>query len=684
MRRGGAAGLWLLGGWFAGSLLLIGPALAWHIEYFRSPGPQFYRLALVAAPALFAMSLVYGWWRPAVLRRAEPWLLTGLLLGAALAWRPFETVVMLALLCASVAAGRRLLELAGFDDPPPLEKTALSAGVGFGLLIPMLMLAPPRIGYFAWVLGSLALCGGALRKSVQEIVWILQAWSSSPELDHPLAGAAAFFALPFASIVLALALAPAIAHDAMMLHLPAALHYVAAGGLEPLPHLSYTYFPQGGELLMATVASIAGQAGAQLVQPVFFALTVVALSSLAARAGASPLARCVGLVFAAGLPFLIWTGGVAKNDMAMTSFQTLALLCLLASDGERSKQWLRLGVFFVAASFSIKYTAAFGAAPLGLLYLWRLWGSKQKWRELLLWAGILAGIAGVWQLRAYWLTGNPVYPVNLSWAFESLRPNAMRPAEWRSIPYWKIPWTIHFDGTVAFESPSPNPSGFFLWLFAPLWLLLRRSRANTVEKACLVFAWIYFFYWGSVWPVVRYAIVPMGLLVVLTAQRLEGAWRTLPGAWRPALAALLCLNGTACMLAAMIFSLNAPQVALFTGRIGEDEYLRRTLVTYPVLERLARDYSPGDWTLSVGVTSAAYAPDPSRFHCEFLVDAAEARSAVPELLAERAYRYLVTPASAEGAAIVRDLPRGVRRERLFEDAHFALDRLDYSLPLAEQ
>ena len=417
------------------------------------------------------------------------------------------------------------------------------------------MLAPPRIGYLAWVVGSLALGGGALKRSAQELVSILQTWSSSPELDHPLTGAAAFFAVPFASIVLALALAPAIAHDAMMLHLPAALHYVAAGGLDPLPHLSYTYFPQGGELLMAAVASIAGGPGAQLVQPMFFFLALAALSSVAARAGASPMARCVGVVFAAGLPFLIWTGGVAKNDMAMALFQTLALLCLLAADGERSKQWLRLGVFFVAASFSIKYTAAFGAAPLALLYLWRLWGSEKKWRELTLWVGMLAAIAGVWQLRAYLLTGNPVYPVDLSWAVESLRPNAMRPAEWRSIPYWKIPWTVHFDGTVAFESPSPNPSGFFLWLFAPLWLLLRRARANAAEKFCLIFAWTYFFYWGSVWPVVRYAMVPLGLLVMLTAQRVDAAWRVLPGAWRPALAALVCVNGIACVLSAAIFSL---------------------------------------------------------------------------------------------------------------------------------
>ena len=56
---------------------------------------------------------------------------------------------------------------------------------------------------------------------------------------------------------------------------------------------------------------------------------------------------------------------------------------------------------------------------------------------------------------------------------------------------------------------------FFLWLFAPLWLVLRRREGSRAEALCLVFAWVYFFYWGSVWPVVRYAIVPLGLLTIL-------------------------------------------------------------------------------------------------------------------------------------------------------------------------
>ena len=659
----------------AAGVALAVPAVARLIEHFRNPGPQFHTLIVIAAPGLVVVLLGYAWLRPRALRRLEPWLLTGLALAAPLVWKPLAAAMALALLGAATVAGRRLLEVFRLEVESPLERLTLSAGLGFGLLIPVLMALGPATGFAVWAAGAVLLCGGAARRAGADALAVLRNWSASPQLDHPLAGAATALAFPFLALVLALALAPALAHDALMMHLPAALHYAAAGELSPLPHLSSSYYAQGGELLMAAAASVAGMAGAQLIQPLFFALALAAVTRVAARAGAPLSARYAGAVAAATLPFLAWTGGVAKNDMPMALFQALTLLCVLAAGGARQEAWLRLGVFFLAASFSVKATAMFGAVPLGLLLLWRLKGLERRGRELLLWAATFAVVAGVWPLRTYLLTGNPVYPAHLSWAVESLRPNAMRPAEWRSVPYWQIPWTIHFDGPTAFESPSANPMGFLLWLLAPLWLALRRARAGRGETLCLIFAWVYFFYWGSVWPVVRYALVPIALLVVLTVWRALAAWELFPKRWRPALLSLFCLNGVACLLSAMIFSVNAPQLALFSGRIGEEEYLRRTLITYPVLERLGEEAQPGDWTLGVGIMTAAYAPDPARFDCERTFDPQISRERVRELLASGMYRFLITPRRRAGRAILADLASELEAEQVYADTRFTLHRL---------
>ncbi len=683
VRRGGSAGAWLLGGWWVASGWLIAPALAWHLEYFRSPGPQFYRLILWMAPAMVIATLAYAWLRPRRLRKAEPWALAGLALAAPLLWKPLAAATVLALCCAAVAIGRRLLDGTGVACDR-LEALALSAGLGFALWIPCSMALGPLAAYWVWIAVALAAGRCGLVATARELLELLQDWSREALFDHPLAGVATALAFPFLAIVLMLALAPAIAHDALMMHLPAALHYLAAGGPEALPHLSHTYFPQGVELLMAAAMGAGGRAAAQLIQPLFFVLWLAALGAVAGRAGVAPAARLTGVLLAATLPFLTWTGGVAKNDMAMALFQTLGLLCLLAAGGTKAKTWLRLGVFFVAASFTVKYTAAFGAAPLAILFLWRWRRLDDRWRELLWWSGLALLIAGAWPLRAYLLTGNPFHPVEISWAFESLRPNSMRPAEWRSVPYWKIPWTVHFDGTVAFESPTPNPIGFLLWLLAPLWALLRRKRASAAEMTCLAFTGIYFFYWGSVWPVVRYAIVPIALLVALSVRRLFAAWERMSSRWRPFLAGLVTLNGLVSLLAASIVSVNAAQFALLAGRIDEADYLRRTLTTYPVLERLAQQHQPGDWTLAIGLTSAAYAPDPSRLHCEYLVDPADAAESVPRLLRQRRYAFLIVPWTLRGRQIVDDLPAGIEAERIYRDDLFSLDRLRYSTAAGEE
>ncbi|MEZ5361812.1 MAG: hypothetical protein R2748_05550 [Bryobacterales bacterium] len=157
---------------------------------------------------------------------------------------------------------------------------------------------------------------------------------------------------------------------------------------------------------------------------------------------------------------------------------------------------------------------------------------------------------------------------------------------------------------------------------------------------CLVFLWVYFFYWGSVWPVVRYAIVPLGLLTILTMDRMVAATAA-AARLAVTLVTITALNGVACLLSAMIFSVNTPQLALFTGRINEQEYLRRTLLPYPALEHLTQRWSPGDWTLGVGVTAAAYAPDPALFDCERTANAAESEQVARDLLVSGRYRFLM-------------------------------------------
>src|SRR5689334_12630565 len=61
--------LWLV--WSAIALFLTKGLVGWHLEYFRSPGPQFYHAALVALPLLAVAALLWVIVRARMLWRYE-------------------------------------------------------------------------------------------------------------------------------------------------------------------------------------------------------------------------------------------------------------------------------------------------------------------------------------------------------------------------------------------------------------------------------------------------------------------------------------------------------------------------------------------------------------------------------------------------------------------------------------
>ena len=102
-------GEWVWFAWLAAFFALTAKPFLWHVEYFKSPGPQFYTLFLVALPAFAVALLIYlrlrrnGFWR------FEPILFAGVLVAAFLAYEPLATLVTGILLAACYATGRRLL-----------------------------------------------------------------------------------------------------------------------------------------------------------------------------------------------------------------------------------------------------------------------------------------------------------------------------------------------------------------------------------------------------------------------------------------------------------------------------------------------------------------------------------------------------------------------------------------------
>ena len=601
--------------WLGLVLYLTVLPFLWHVEYFKSPGPQFYRLILIVLPTLAAGAFVYSWVRKKGLWRMEPALFSGLLLLVCLGYELWATVVVLAMLAAAYGTGRYCLERLGVLMESHAEDIALSSAVGFGLMASAMFAIGIVDGYYPWVLAALLVIPCVVfRRQIRhlplEIRGAFDQWRGDAELSRTYVGVTVAFAAVFFVCTLMLTLAPSINVDMMLFHLGEIKHYAETHGLNIVPGMPYSYFPQGGEVLMTLGYVLAGQAAAQMVNPVFFLLTLLLVYALARRLKLSRGAAVAGVIFALAVPFLHWTGGSFKNDFPLVLYQLGSLYCFLRNRDEEGDHWIYAGVFLLASSFGVKHTAAFGAVPLGLLYLSATW-RRPRLLSICFVIGLVLGFH--WHARTYQLTGNALYPATASNATVTLPPmHGTRPSV--LMLYLGYPWVVHFEGTRSFESPSNNPCGIFLVMFIPAWLWVRRKKRNAAELICFFFVAIQLLYLGWVWLILRYAILPFMILVVLTMGRLsafyESSGRIVRGSLLGAMAYCLIFA----LLPSMIVEINGPQLLYFAKRIDREQYLSTTVGYYPSIQYI-RDNLPHDsMILSLNNAGRGFAPSPGRFH----------------------------------------------------------------------
>ncbi len=679
-------GEWIWFAWLAAFFALTARPFLWHVEYFKSPGPQFHTLFVVALPIFAVTLLVYSRLRRNGLWRFEPILVAGVVAAAFLVYEPRATLVTVSILAACYGTGRRVLRWLTLEIEDAAGEMAVSAGIGFGLLSYVLFWLGLAGLYYRGVFALLiAVPCVVFHREIP--AWgrachrLWKSWAGDAELRRPLAGVLMVFGALFAVVTTMVALAPSIVFDALKMHLPLAMTFARQHSIAPLPLLDYSYFPQGFEVLMAAAYSLAGQAGAQMLTPVFFVLALLMIASIVRRAGADRLSALAGLAAAVSMPFLHWSGGVVKNDMALALYQFAALDAYLRWRERHSFRWIWVGTFFLATSFGVKHVALLGGVALGGLFLHAVWCEQRRWLGLATLGLIFASFGLCWHARAFWLTGNPVYPERLAHGVSLAGPGPPRTTGQRIARQISRPWRLLYHGKVFFESPLEYPMGAALLLSLPAWLLVRRRESSPVERACLAFVAISLAYWVYHIPTLRYAAAPIALLTALTASRLP-ALGDLHGRWGPAsvtVALAYALLFGAC--GALIIEVNAPQIRYFARRLDKRGYLEQALRTYRSIQFVRGAAQPGERVFGVGNCSYAYASEPANMQCymnrnEIYTDE-DAQRVRAQLLAG-GFRYLIVPQGTPGGVILRVAGPLVDAAPAYQDPFFAVYRVPLS------
>ena len=199
-----------------------------------------------------------------------------------------------------------------------------------------------------------------------------------------------------------LAVAPVTDHDGQFYHLTALRRWLATGRLDYLPTLTMTQWPMGVDMLFGLPLALWSDTAAKLLHFALGGLAILTLTTLGKALGS----RGAGLLAGATL-FLLGRGEfcAAYVDLGV-AFQTAAALLAFVLSVQRNDRrlWL-LAALLSGFAASFKLTGVF--LGLGLLLASGPRSARDRSIFLLL---ALAPITP-YLLRAWCLTGNPLYPL---------------------------------------------------------------------------------------------------------------------------------------------------------------------------------------------------------------------------------------------------------------------------------
>ncbi len=210
------------------------------------------------------------------------------------------------------------------------------------------------------------------------------------------------------------ALAPDTMFDSLKSHLALARIYATAHWVSGLPHSMGSYWPMNGEMLFSLGYLLGGEATAKLFH---FAAGLAAAGMIygIGKQIESSLTGWLAAIIFYTTPIIVWESTTAYVDLFLAMYVAGALFVLIMWLSKPSWQTAAGIGIFLGLGLGVKPTGAYFAIGIGLVMVTRIWLERGgNWRNALgatiLTTTVATLIGGVWYLRAFIYTGNPVFP----------------------------------------------------------------------------------------------------------------------------------------------------------------------------------------------------------------------------------------------------------------------------------
>lgn len=548
-------------------------------------------VAVMAAGVILALLVLRWRWR-----RSVRWALVALavllpLLLAAPSQQMKGVWVVFYLCLLAWLLGLVILRLVGATDAEPGAQLVLPVVLGLGTLA-LLVLAAGVAGVMSrpvvWG-GSVLLALGSVAMTWRSIAgWAKQTTSLLNDAAPPswfTVGCLIVLGL-FYAMNLFFALAPEITSDALTAHLALAKIYSTEHRISGLSYSIVSYWPIGGDLLLTIGYQLGGETTAKLTHLLAGVLAAASVYLLGKRLHSVETGIAAATMIYT-VPIFAWLSGTAYIDLFLTMYAGVALVFLCRWLDQRD--WASVGCLGLSLGFALgtKMTGGFlalgaGLAMLGVVIFAGRGARLRAFAALSAVTVITAVTGGVWYLRTWWITGNPVFPFfnnifrsplwnpvnergNLGMFGIGLTPEALL----------KLPWAMTFRTSRFGEHPD-GLFGLTVLLFVPLLFLFVKLKLHL--RVLLVVGIIFYLSWFLNVQYLRYLLPLSPVIALLAGWAVVAFWQDLAGRNRalaatiPAVFLGLSLFHLALTLTNSYSLIIAKPTDVVLGRITREKY----------------------------------------------------------------------------------------------------------------
>lgn len=408
-------------------------------------------------------------------------------------------------------------------------------------------------------------------------------------------------------------------YDELAYHLPLAQYALRTGHLAAFPWLFFSYMPYLSDLLLGWGLALAGEIGARSMHFTFWIAVWIAAWALVETITAPQQRSWIGCIMAAAFASsgtFLFLGTLPFAETSLT-FAVLTSAAVIALPGA-SVLWLPVGLLWGLA-MSVKLSGLSWAVAGALAALVMKWPLHTIGKS-----GFVALAAAFpWWGRAWWLTGNPVYPLGYRWIGGLYWTDASQASLQGDLPSSADPFTslnllrLPYDMVMAperFGSASdcgPLAVGAAcLMLSFPLWTLF--LKLDQIKRRQCYAAALFIFFAGANWIMTSTTTRFFAPALMVGLSTLVALLSLIP---KPAVAlSLVFLSalgglGTTRFLSlhAQVFS--AEKVAL--GQEAGTDFTSRTLDHYDAAMYVRKQLPPEANLLFIGESRPFYFDRPS-------------------------------------------------------------------------